>query len=665
MIDLSIIIVNYNVKEFLLNLLDSIQRAKKNLKIETIVIDNNSDDGSIPVLKSKYPEVITIENKINVGFGAANNQGIEISSGKFILFLNPDTLVNDNTFTKLVSFLNGNDGVGLVGCKVLNPDGTLQLACRRSFPTPWVSLTKVIGFSKLFPKSKLFAKYNLTYLDENQSYEVDAISGSFMMMKREMYEKIGGFDTDFFMYGEDLDLCYRVQKAGKKVFYFSETEIIHYKGESTKRSKIDETKVFYDAMHLFVKKHFSSSFLVEVILQFGILFRKSLAFANVNKFIIIGILIDFLSFYFLIKVSENLYSNSNWPGFPEIFKPWVYIIPAIFQIVISVFFGAYKKNSLSVLKSFLSLCLGLLVITSSTFFLKQYAFSRVVVILTYGFAVIVFSIWRIILKFTFLKAGLSEESRTNAVIVGTNQIAISLALKLAENTSKPYKVLGLIGNDLKEIGSTINSLMIIGSLENFKKVIKDNHVDNVIFSSDSVEFDKVFSLVAECQGENINFMISGNELDYMVGKSNITHIESVPLLKVNYNISLFSHKIIKRTLDLVFSGFIMILIFPIGLLFSKLVSKSNLILNAILSLPKVFIGKLSLVGPQEQAGDTDLFLGKKGITGLWFLDNINKSDKLENRRLDLFYAKNQNIWLDLEIIGKTIAKYLITRRNNG
>ena len=185
MIDLSIIIVNYNVKEFLLNLLDSIQKATANLNIETIIVDNNSNDGSIPAVKLKYPHVIAIENKINVGFGAANNQGIEVSNGKYILFLNPDTLVNENTFSKLAEFLNQNDDVGLVGCKVLNPDGTLQLPCRRSFPTPWVSLTKVLGLSKIFPNNKLFAKYNLTYLDENKSYEVDAVSGSFMMMRKE------------------------------------------------------------------------------------------------------------------------------------------------------------------------------------------------------------------------------------------------------------------------------------------------------------------------------------------------------------------------------------------------------------------------------------------------------------------------------------------------
>jgi GT2 family glycosyltransferase len=665
MIDLSIIIVNYNVKEFLLNLLESIQRASKKINTEVIVVDNNSDDRSIASVNSKYPSVITIENKINVGFGAANNQGLEISKGKFILLLNPDTLVKEDTFEKMVKYLSDHSDVGLAGCKVLNPDGSLQLACRRSFPRPWVSLTKVTGLSKLFPKSKLFAKYNLTYLDEDQSYEVDAVSGSFMMLTREAYKKIGGFDTDFFMYGEDLDLCYRVQKNGMKVYYVSNTEIIHYKGESTKRSKIDETKIFYDAMHLFVRKHVSTSFFVLAILQFGIVVRRLFAFANVNKYVIIGILFDFIIFYFLIHLAENIYANNNkWPGFPEIFKPWVYVLPAVFQIIVSSLFGAYKRNSLSILRSFISLFVGLIVITSSTFFLKQYAFSRAVVLLTYGFAALTFSLWRIILKYTFLKTGLSEESHSNAVIVGIDQKAIDLSIKLTKNLSNPYKVIGLIGNDINDIGKMIDGSEVMGSVGNLRKVIIENEISNVIFSSDSVDFDKVFSTVAECQGENVNFMISGNELDYMVGKSNITHIEDVPLLKVNYNISLTIHRIIKRAFDMVLSTILLILVYPFILITSKFIPEKGVFIEAILRIPNVLIGNMSFVGPQIKSDQKDLFLGKLGITGLWFIDNLDHSDKIENRRLDLFYAKNQNIWLDLEIVGKTIAKYFITRGNN-
>ncbi|MCB0743874.1 MAG: glycosyltransferase, partial [Ignavibacteriae bacterium] len=600
--------------------------------------------------------VITIQNKVNVGFGSANNQALEISQGKYILLINPDTLVRENTFTEMINFLKENKTVGMAGCKVLNPDGSLQLACRRSFPKPWVSFTKVSGLSKLLPKSKLFAKYNLTYLDENLSYEVDAISGSFMMITREAYNLIGGFDTDFFMYGEDLDLCYRIQKAGLKVFYIHNTEIIHYKGESTKRSKIDETKIFYNAMHLFVKKHFSSSFIVQAILQFAIILRKLAAFANRNKLIFIGVFLDFVFYILLLIFSEKLHIKENWPGFPEIYKPWVYIFPAVIQIIISGIFGAYKRNSLSVLKSFLSLIFGLVIITSLTFFLKEYAFSRVVVLLTYTFSVIVLSLWRIIFKLTIFKQNSESDSPKKTVLVGVDQKSINLMHKLKSNLTSQYKLIGLIGLSIKEIGNKFDNVKVIGSIDNLKKVIRDNEINNVIFSTESIGFDKIFSTVSQCQGENVNFMMSGSELDFMVGKSNITHIDNVPLLKVQYNISMFTHKFIKRFFDLVLSTFLIIFVFPFGWLYSKISNQTSEFVKMIIQLPIVFIGRKSFVGPKNQNYYEELFLGKLGITGFWFIDNLEDEDLEENNRINLFYAKNQNIWLDLEILGKTFAK---------
>ncbi len=663
MIDLSIIIVNYNVKEFLLNLLESIQHASKNITKEIIVVDNNSDDGSIQVLKEKFPTVKLIENKENIGFGAANNQAMEIAKGEYLLLINPDTLVKENTFDVMINFLKENPKVGIAGCKVLNPDGTLQLPCRRSFPGPWVSFTKVVGLSKLFPNSKLFAKYNLTYMDENKSHEVDAVSGSFMMLTREAYNKVGGFDTDFFMYGEDLDLCYRIQKNGMKVYYVSDTEIIHYKGESTKRSKIDETKIFYNAMHLFVKKHFSSSFLIEAILQFGIVLRKLVAFANLNRIIFIGILLDFILFFLSIKFSESLYANSRWPGFPEMFKPWVYIVPASFQIIVSSVLGAYKRNTLSVLRSTLSLFLGLIIITSLTFFLKQYAFSRAVVLLTYGFSILSFSIWRIFYKLVIQKKG-AEDSPMNTVLIGKDEKTLEFAKKLKSNLTGEYNIIGLIGLDMKDIGESFDNLKVIGSIKNLKKIISDKKIHNIIFPSESIGFNKMFSTIAECQDENVNFMLSGSELDYMVGKSNITHIENIPLLKVQYNISMTTHKIIKRLFDFIGSFLLLITVYPFVIVFSKLSSKSKTSKSNLLSLPSVFIGKKSFVGPREKSFYSNLFIGKIGLTGFWFTENVDVSDKEENNRLDLFYAKNQNIWLDLEIIGKSIAKHFITGRKN-
>ena len=195
MTDLSVIIVNYNVKELLEQCINSIITSGKNLKIEIIVVDNNSFDGSVEYLKAKFPDQPTlkfISNTTNVGFAKANNIGVKDSAGKYVLILNPDTVLQEDTLEKCISFYENGKDMGALTCKLLLPNGRLDLACRRSFPTPSVALYRMLGLSKLFPGSKTFGKYNLTYLDEDKTYEVDAIVGAFMLIKRDIYDKVGG-----------------------------------------------------------------------------------------------------------------------------------------------------------------------------------------------------------------------------------------------------------------------------------------------------------------------------------------------------------------------------------------------------------------------------------------------------------------------------------------
>ncbi len=659
MIDLSIIIVNFNVKEFLLNLLATIHAASKNISIEIIVVDNASDDGSVEVLSEKYPGVKLIANKINVGFGAANNQAMKIAKGKYFLLLNPDTIVREDTFDKMISFFKSTPDAGIAGCRVLNPDGTLQLACRRSFPGPWTSFTKVTGLSALFPKSRIFARYNLTYLDENKTYEVDAVSGAFLMLSREVYEKIGGFDERFFMYGEDLDLCYRAQKSSFKIYYLHTTEIIHYKGESTKRSSLDETKIFYNAMHLFVRKHLSSSFIVESILQAAIIFRKLVAFANVYRLSILSIFIDFLSFSFLVFLSEKIYANAHWRGFPSFAVPMVYFIPALVQIFISAISGSYKKKSLSVLRTFFALLYGMIFLSALTYFFKQVAFSRAVVLLTYALAVFFFLFWRISLK-AFFKIGLEfDTKKSRAIIVASESKGEELAQKMKNTFTKLYQVVGLIGLSRKNVGAHVNNLKILGAIENIKKIIIDEKIDKVIFSSDDLSVTQMFAVVSECQRENVEFLVAGKESDYLVGKSSVTMLEDIALLKVNYNISSLFHKITKRALDIILSSVILISLYPFIYLFQKFTSKKSEFYRFILNLPGVFAGEKSIVGPRYSSYQGELYVGKLGLTGFWFVENLTESDPEELKKLDLFYAKNQNVWLDLELIGKTISKMFL------
>ena len=295
MIDVSIIIVNYNVKDYLLQCLRSLEQIDATIKKEIIVVDNNSTDGSIGDLRPQFPSVTWIELDENIGYGKANNVGLAQAQGRYTLFLNPDTIVGRDVLQTMTSYLDTNPDVGLAGCKVLNPDGSFQVACRRGLPTPWASFCKLFGLQSIFPSSKIFAQYNMTYLPIDATYPVDALIGAFMMGPTALMRQLDGFDPAFFMYGEDIDLCHRVKLSGKRVMYVHTTNIIHYKGESTKRSSMNEVRVFYEAMEIFAKKHFGGSQLFLAFLRLGIVARSIMARALRKKREIIIWLFDMVA----------------------------------------------------------------------------------------------------------------------------------------------------------------------------------------------------------------------------------------------------------------------------------------------------------------------------------------------------------------------------------
>ncbi|MEO6838007.1 MAG: glycosyltransferase family 2 protein [Ginsengibacter sp.] len=254
---LSVIIVNYNVKYFLEQCLLSVIKALQNIDGEIIVIDNNSGDDSYSFFQNRFPQVNFIWNEINSGFAKANNQGLQIAKGENILFLNPDTIVPEDCFEKCISFINKNNCA--LGIKMLDGSGNFLKESKRAFPSPLTSFYKLSGLSKLFPHSKNFSKYHLGNLSENENHEVDVLAGAFMMIHKKILDKVGGFDEEFFMYGEDIDLSFRIQKAGFTNWYFAGSSIIHFKGESTKKGSLNYVKMFYKAMSIFVKKHYGSS----------------------------------------------------------------------------------------------------------------------------------------------------------------------------------------------------------------------------------------------------------------------------------------------------------------------------------------------------------------------------------------------------------------------
>ncbi len=274
---LSVIILNYNVRYFLEQCVLSVQKALENIDGEIIVIDNNSSDDSCAMMKEKFPNIKLIENKENSGFPKGNNIGVAQAKGEYLCILNPDTIVVEDTFSKILKSEFCNLNSGILGCKLIDGTGNFLPEAKRGVPTPWVAFTKIFGLYKMFPKSSFFNKYYAQHISENQSGKVDILVGAFMVLKRDLYNKIGGFDENCFMYSDDIDLSYMVLKSGKTNYYFHETSVIHYKGESTVRDGL-YMKRFREAMQFFYKKHFKKSIVFDVMMQFG-----AFAFSLIKK----------------------------------------------------------------------------------------------------------------------------------------------------------------------------------------------------------------------------------------------------------------------------------------------------------------------------------------------------------------------------------------------
>ncbi len=272
MVELSIIIVSYNTEEFLKACLQSVP-ALENPTLEIIVVDNASEDGSAEMVQKEFPKVILLENKINVGYSKGNNLGIKKAQGRYLLFLNPDTLVNKHALLELFHFMQLHGDAGASTCSVQLPDKTLDDACHRGFPTPWNAFCHFSGVTKLFPRSRLFAGYSMGFEDLSKVHEIDALAGAFMFVRREAGEAVGWWDEDFFWYGEDLDFCYRLKQKGYKIYFVPSASIIHYKGVSggikkhsqefstaSEETKKRATLARFEAMKIFYRKHYMNKY---------------------------------------------------------------------------------------------------------------------------------------------------------------------------------------------------------------------------------------------------------------------------------------------------------------------------------------------------------------------------------------------------------------------
>lgn len=642
--DITIIIVNYNVKDFLFQCLRSIEKTSQKLRIETIVVDNNSTDGSVDYLKNQFSEVEFIALNENLGFGKANNIGIARAKGKYTLILNPDTIIDYNTFDVMYDYMESNADVGIAGCKVLNPDGSFQLACRRGFPTPWASFCKLFGLQKLFPKSKLFAQYNQTFKSIDETYFIDAVIGAFMFARTDIIREIGGFDPSFFMYGEDLDLCYRVQKHGFKVAYIHSTSIIHYKGESTKRSSINEVKHFYQAMEIFANKHFAYSSFFLFFLRIGIFLRSVLAYLNKSKRDLIIIFADLVTINFSFILATKIRFGSFFI-LPEYAYPTVFIVLScvIFLTMFSV--GEYFESKPTIRRSFFGLMISFFVLSSLTYFFKEYAFSRGILLMTIGFTVCFTIVTRALVSFYDRISG--NESDKRIAIIGLNEESeiINKALQTAD--SRNANLVGFISVNNTNV-SKFNNTPIIGNVEYLSRLIDEHNLQEVIITDKSINMIRLMQLMENSSIKNVRFHIA-QEYDDVLSARIINEVSNIEPTIPAYNITKLRYRITKRTIDILFS----ILFLTIGIPFVYLlIKKPNDFLNKAY---KIFIGKCSFIGLYALQTE-NLNIGKLGLLGL---AHISKPERLSKKAIDnlnKYYIENYSLYLDIDIFLKYIFR---------
>ena len=349
--ELSIVIVNYNVKEFLTQCLDSIFKSQTQYNYEVIVVDNSSRDSGRDKICSTFEHITWIDNSENVGFGRANNQGFSRAKGVYTLILNPDTVLQEDTLEKCISYLLAHPEVGGLGIKGLDGSGQFLPESKRALPTPLVALWKITGLSAIFPKSSVFARYHLGHLSPEENHEVDILVGCFMMVPTQLLLSVGGFDPQYFMYGEDIDLSYELQKTGHKNIYFSDSQIIHYKGESTKRGSLNYVRMFYKAMVLFAKKQFtgSSAAAYSLLIYSGIYLRATLAIvARLGKSTFTPLLDAAVLFAVLNTIKSYWEQNHrfiNGGSYPDLYTYTIqgsYVLVWLFGLWLS---GVYFKNN--------------------------------------------------------------------------------------------------------------------------------------------------------------------------------------------------------------------------------------------------------------------------------------------------------------------------------
>ncbi len=685
-VDISVIIVNYNVKEFLSNLLNAIKKAKHDLSLEIFVVDNASSDNSVPYLSKQYPEITFIENSRNIGFAKANNQAIRKANGTYTLLINPDTLISEDTLTTLKEYMDGHPPTGACGCKILNPDGSFAPESRRSIPTPLSALWKVLGLTTLFPRNKTFAEYYLSWMDEDKPSQVPVLSGAFMFFRTQILRELDGFDEQFFMYGEDIDLCYRTSKAGHQIDYVPSTSIIHYKGESTKKDNIDYIVLFNRAMLQFFKKHYSYSYSISlrILIVIGIVARGFVTYATtlfrrgIQPMIDLGIINIILIFGFVWR-----YQISFSTIFSD-YRPIYLIVNGVVSLLFLIgsinheIYGRQRNSIVAVLKANFWAFGGASIIT---FFLRQFAFSRLILLVGFLLSMFLMAVLRLIRKNSgsTIRTGRGTFNSIRVLIVGLNNRTPELARKLQSKVEKNYEVVGVLRNDHPQEKFATEGIPVLGELSDISRVIHSYRIGQVLFLLNALSYKEILHVITKYSQPGILYKLVPESLDFVIGKANVEYLDDMPVVDVDIAYQSAWNRFIKRFFDVILSSLVLIIssiiMLPV-IIFSPAPKKSvhlfgnpnkgllftvfspineNFYKNLYLLIWHIFRGRISFVGaPMHYVGHQDLVY-KPGLTGLRQINESRLYHPDDKLKYEIYYLQNYSIWLDIDILIKSLT----------
>lgn len=604
--------------------MQSVEQASNNVSLEVIVVDNASVDGSVEMVQEDFPNVHLIANKDNTGFSKANNQGIRIAQGEFVLLLNPDTVVAEDSFEKVIDFASKNKDLGGLGVHMVDGKGDFLPESKRGLPTPWVAFHKIFGLSKLFPKSKKFAQYHAGHIAENETSEVDVLSGAFMLMRKKSLDEVGLLDEDYFMYGEDIDLSYRIQKGGYKNYYFADTSIIHYKGESTKKGSVNYVFIFYRAMIIFAKKHFQhrNAKLFSILINLAIYFRAGLAI--LSRFIK-NFTLPLIDFAYILGGSFLLtnYWTINQVVFP---KEVISISIPIYSIVFLAsnwLNGSYDKP-LRYGKFVKSTILGLLVILLFYGILpKFWQFSRLFIFASAGWIIVYYLISRFLLSSFFPKRFSMKKSGRENFIVQTSE------------------------DSFDEVKQKIKSIRpMSNTIEKYQS--GDKISGELVFDAKNVPFKEVIQTMIANRGLNFDFKILPEDSSILIGSNSIDTAGDIYLIDSD-GLHLKEHKRKKRIVDFSLAVLVIILS-PVILWFFS--NKKQLFSNAW----NVFKGQKSWIGYSSQDIQSDFRLPKipSGIIPPLYL--IPYSENSIQQKVNLIYAQDFSVRKDIILLFKNWSK---------